>query len=261
MPKTQTKIANEDVDEEFLVDSRLHKTDGKNSTSVLFKSNKQHYSDKERTKMKSSSISMSQEAAQSLANALTSASSAHLTNIVENRDNLLFENAKRTRTKLPDFYALRADLYTLKEEDMYGSAAAAAAAASGAASTMTNSRLEKRDANVTSIIMNNNQQNEASLLTRSNGNLLPSKLDKDDDNMDNVSYNSDETNDLVNEANSYYMQDDELVENMKIFFAQPRYHINLEADLALENSKNLSRSNTSRDLDFPNLLEGFLKQY
>lgn len=48
--------------------------------------------------------------------------------------------------------------------------------------------------------------------------------DMDDLNLDNLSFSSDDTVDLISEARNYYLEDDDEVENRRLFLSESRYH-------------------------------------
>ena len=61
------------------------------------------------------------------------------------------------------------------------------------------------------------------------------------DNLDNISFSSDDTIDLVSQARNYYLENDDEVENKRIFLTEARYH----SSLSLSNAS-FSRSANSK---------------
>lgn len=63
----------------------------------------------------------------------------------------------------------------------------------------------------------------------------------DDANLDNVSFSSDDTVELISDANNYLYEDENLVENEKLLLTEPKYHKNLKCVTRV----NLHRSTTN----------------
>lgn len=64
---------------------------------------------------------------------------------------------------------------------------------------------------------------------------------EDDDNSDNLSFCSDDTAELITDANNYLVEDEDLIENEKLLLTEPKYHKNLRCVTQV----NLSRTSIS----------------
>ena len=54
--------------------------------------------------------------------------------------------------------------------------------------------------------------------------VLEEKHQNEDINMDNLSFCSDDTIELISESNDYFYEDENIVENEKILLTEPKYH-------------------------------------
>ncbi len=82
----------------------------------------------------------------------------------------------------------------------------------------TNSILSKstsKDTSKTHHKTNNNNERKS---------VLEEKHQKEDINIDNLSFCSDDTVELISESNDYVYEDENIVENEKILLTEPKYH-------------------------------------
>lgn len=109
---------------------------------------------------------------------------------------------------------LKSDLYTLNEEDRFST-------------SDTRSDFYNQDEN------ENSAQVQANLDRLS---LIQDLIDNE--NLDNLSFSSDDTIDLISEARNYCLEDDDLTENRKVFLTETKYHTS-----SRNSSFNMSRLN------------------
>jgi hypothetical protein len=93
---------------------------------------------------------------------------------------------------------------------------------------------QKANINTTTTNNNNNGNERKSVLEEKNQN--------EDINMDNLSFCSDDTVELIAESNDYFFEDENMVENERILLTEPKYHKTFRV---LHTRINLSRISTN----------------
>ena len=76
--------------------------------------------------------------------------------------------------------------------------------------------------------------------------VLEEKHQNEDVNMDNLSFCSDDTVEMVAESNDYFFEDENIVENERLLLTEPKYHKTFRV---LHTRINLSRPNNDANVN------------